>query len=341
MRTRGSGLRMAWWVVITAGAVNGAEPEGKRPGVGQDTVGHPAHAAHSSRRRPLFVDTRFQRGFLLSHSDSKRGRQVEATLDLGESGNRPVWRMCQWATKYSLGGVRVSRHSGGDRSYENKGKKVVVGGADSVNRDLILAVNGRAEYGDRPRRAGENWVHLLVEQDAREIIVLSRLASVELRLKSRLLHFEDHLGSRADPGLHAAQYQLFLVVKNVNEASSDRREYMWFGVPLFDNRHAIPPAYMAKDGGKRDATGKFIYTIDGRGVLDRPLRSGEWQAMKIDLLPHIRAGLAEAVRRKYFSSADPTEFAVVNMNMGWEVPGTYDVSMQIRDFDLTMVLAER
>ncbi len=141
-----------------------------------------------------------------------------------------------------------------------------------------------------------------------------------------------------DPGLHAAQFQMFFIVKCVNKQLADGGDFFWFGVPFFDNRHAIPLPYRAKDVGKDDATGKFIYTIDGREILTGPMKIGKWVQVEKDLLPFVKAGLAEAVVRGYLENGEPGNYAVVNMNMGWEMPGVFDGGMQVRGLKVGVVL---
>lgn len=289
---------------------------------------------------PLFADMQFQQGFNLSAIDSSQGRAVEAVLNWGEAKNKPVWRLCQWGTKFSLAKAECEKQNG-DRVYRNEAKKVLVGSADSENRDLILEIDGREEYGDRPRRSGEAWPHLLVEQDAAAVHPLSELQELRLKIQLRLLSFQDFLQDQFDAGLHAAQFQLFLIIKNIQPDSKDYNDFFWFGVPFFDNRHDIPPAYMARDAGKNDATGKFIYTIDGKTVNTTPMKQKQWITVDCDLLPHIQEGLKQAAAKGYLHDSDPQHYAAVNMNMGWEIPGTYDASIQVKDFDLTMIRETR
>jgi len=263
---------------------------------------------------------------------------VEAVLDLGDANNVPAWRLCQWATKYSLATAPCARPTADDLSYENQSKKVLVGRGNSPNRDLILEVRGSAEYGDRARRSGESWPHLLIEQDAVVLRPLDELAAIPFALSLRLLYCTNHMSpDQYDPGLHAAQIQMFFIVKNISPDSPDHSDFFWFGVPFFDNRHDIPPAYMAKDAGKDDATGKFIYTVAGRSVGVAPLRPGQWLTLDTDLLPFIRSGLQEAVKRGYLQDANPSHYAVANMNLGWEIPGTFDAAIQIRDLHVSAV----
>ena len=286
----------------------------------------------------LFRDLRFRQGFVLSHADSSKGRSVEAVLNLGDANNVPAWRLCQWATKYSLATSPCTQPAADDLSYENQGKKVLVGRGNSPNRDLILEVRGSAEYGDRARRSGESWPHLLIEQDAVVLRPLDELDRIRFALSLRLLYCINRMSqNQYDPGLHAAQFQMFFIIRNISPDSPDRDDFFWFGVPFFDNRHDIPPAYMAQDAGKNDATGKFIYTVAGRSVGVAPLRPGQWLTLDADLLPFIRSGLQEAVKRGYLQDADPSHYAAANMNLGWEIPGTFDAAIQIRDLHVSAV----
>lgn len=299
--------------------------------IGDDTV----------QKQPLFLDTNFRRGFLLSYPDSKQGAAPEAVLNPGDSNNKPFWRLCQWGTKYSLAKAQCIHDADGGFSYGNEAKKVVVGTEGSDNRDLILEIKAGAEYGNQARKYGESWPHLLVEQQACKEYPLDKLAGLDFALKIKLLYCEHKMIKETyDPTLHAAQFQIFLVVKNINRQSEDYENYYWFGVPFYDSRYEIPPSYKAKDTGKADATGKFIYTIAGEQVNNERLKPNEWAEINADLLPDIKAGLKEAVERGYLKSSNPADYAVAGMNMGWELPGTLDASVQVRDFGVLAVLSK-
>jgi len=285
-------------------------------------------------RVALFDDTGFRRGFFLSFPSSAKGRAVEKVLDWGRAGARPAWRLCQWATRTSLAGAAPVHLPDGAISYEDATKRVVFRGA--AGPDLVLELRAGDEYEGRVRAAGEAWPHLLVEQDATRAITLDRLARLELDVDVRLSAFADRMGGRADPGLHAAQLQLFFIVKDVAPGGSG--DFLWFGVPFFDSRQEFPPAYRAKDAGKDDATGKLIYTIDGREVLSKPLARRERVVIRKDLLPFVREALAYAAEHRFLASADPGRYAVANMNLGWEMPGAYDAAAEIRGLAVTAIL---
>jgi len=291
-------------------------------------------AGQGTHVEPLFADTQFRQGFLLSYPDSSKGRAVERVLNFDDANNVPVWRLCQWATRYTLASAHCRRDPDSVLSYENEAKRVAVGNSDSPNKGLTLEIRGSTEYGTRARKLGESWPHLLIEQDATRLFALDELDTVRLRIRLRLLYSKNGMSAdEYDPGLHAAQFQLFFIVKNIRRGSVDEGNYFWFGVPFYDSRHDIPPAFMAADAGKKDATGKFIYTIPG----ETSLKSGNWVAVDKDLLPQVLSGLQEATKRGYLKNPDPHDYAVANMNLGWEIPGTFDVAVQVQDLDISAV----
>ena len=42
-------------------------------------------------------------------------------------------------------------------------------------------------------------------------------------------------------------------------------------------------------------------------------------------------------QQRYLSDSDAHHYAVANMNLGWEIPGTFDAAVQIRDLDISAV----
>ena len=316
-----NGFLFVW---LGASIFAGAEIAGADPGAGGENP-------------VLFRDLTYRRGFQLGFPSSAKGRAVEQILDAGDPAVSPVWRLCQWGTRRTLAGAPLVRLPNGDLSRENETKRVVIGGGGPERPDLVLEIRGGAEYEGRARRSGEAWPHLLVEQDAAEIVTLDRLARLDLEVTLRLAAFRDRMEGRADPSLHAAQFQLYFIVKETAPGAGAKGDYFWFGVPFFDSRRPIPPPHRGKDVGKDDATGKLIYAIDGREALSAPLADGTPVTVRKDLLPFIRRGLAAAVEDGFLTSADPGRYAVVNMNLGWEIPGAFDAAMEVRGLSITAV----
>jgi hypothetical protein len=175
--------------------------------------------------------------------------------------------------------------------------------------------------------------------DAIRLFALDEVDAIRLRVRLRLLYSRNEIPANGyDPGLHAAQFQMFFIVKNIRPGCVDQGNYYWFGVPFYDSRYDIPPAYMAADAGKADATGKFIFTIAGESLGEPSLKTGHWITLDKDLLPHVLTGLQEAAKRGYLKDPNPHDYAVANMNLGWEIPGTFDAAIQVQDLDVSAAL---
>jgi hypothetical protein len=151
---------------------------------------------------------------------------------------------------------------------------------------------------------------------------------VEARLtRSRNLHQGDY-----SPDTHAAQFQIFFTVQNRNRRSPGFGDLVWFGVPIYDNRDRFPKAFKARDFG---GTAKFIFTPDGKTFTSQSAHDGAWVVIDKDLLPLMRDALATAWKRGFLKgSSDLSDYSIGGMNMGWELPGTFDVEMDIRRLSL-------
>ena len=104
---------------------------------------------------------------------------------------------------------------------------------------------------------------------------------------------------------------------------------MWFGIPIYDSRHRFPKEFKAKDFG---GTAKFIFTSSGQTFTKQSSHDGDWVIIDKDLLPLMREALETAWARGFLQSSKAIEdYHIGRMNMGWELPGTFDVDMQERN----------
>ncbi len=284
----------------------------------------------------LFADPGFRRGFVLSFPSSKMGWKPAGVLRPRPDGPEPRWRLAQWGTRHSLAGAKPKKR-GGTVVFENAAKRVVIGVGGGAQSDLTLEIRGSREYGRGDRKRGEAWPHLLVDQQATGLIRLNELQSLDLTIDVRLGGVKANRESGYDRNLHSAQFQLFLVVRNVERESADFGNFLWFGVPLYDQRHEYPPGHQAKDAGKDDASGKFIYSVSGREILPEPLKPGRWVRVETNLLPKIRTALETAVARGFLDASNPQQYAIAAMNLGWELTGNFDATADVRGFDVRAV----
>ncbi len=261
----------------------------------------------------------------------------------------PVWTLAQWASKHSFADPSVTHQAQlGTHRFEiaNPSKRVVV---DSRRGELELGLFASACY-DRPRQKGESWPHLLASAaltDTRYPSYTCRVESLQrldVSLSCRLDSFMDK-NPRPDPNLHAAQFQLFLYVQNLTKGDDGFGDMLWFGIPIFDNRYPLKEESYQRDGGKAGASGKFIYSLPGKVCLvnsqgfveGRRLLAGKdarWVDIRVDVAPWLKHAYALARKNGYLATTELKDLYVSGLNIGWEMPGTYDAVMRLRDFSL-------
>jgi hypothetical protein len=86
---------------------------------------------------------------------------------------------------------------------------------------------------------------------------------------------------------------------------------------------------------------KLIYAPSGDVLTSGSLRDGGWVTFRADLLPLCRDALAEAWRRGFLpDSQELADYRPGGISVGWEVPGTFAVELQIRDLSLRAIPRE-
>lgn len=290
----------------------------------------PTSAKPADENRELIQDPHFQRGFILWNP--KPGKHVrDGELKSRDSSATPIWGLSQWNSKVPLGTAGLN--IGGTLVYSNSAKAVTLGGMGTAKSDLSLAVNAGAEYGARARKsATEPWVHLLVEQEFEFPASLENFSAVKVHVEARLLHSRLVQEKDYTPNLHAAQFQIFFTLQNRNHRSPGYGDLVWFGIPIYDNRARFPNAFKEQDFG---GTAKFIFTPGGKTFTSASAQDGNWVIIDKDILPLMREALETAWARGFLKESKTlADYTIAGMNMGWELPGTFDVEMQIRNLSL-------
>lgn len=296
-------------------------------------------AVGSSHAAQLIADRFFQDGVSLL---APVGGAIEGPLLYKDPYGETVWRLAQWGSQGTLWGTEPEPLSGGATVWSNEFKHVVFGPLTNEEANLVLAVNAVNEYGGVYRQSGESWPAFLISQrisnpqgwfkeygpwisDLNEVVV-----DIDLKLQ-----YANHIYTTGySSSLHAAQFLLYFTIQNLRlprDTNPDYGNYLWFGMRFYDDRDPLPGLSVNHDVG----TGKLIYNIGIEPFADEGLQVGEWKRIKGDILPHIKAGLQEAWSRGYLTNSfDLADYKIGGMNMGWEVPGLSDVSMQVSNFDV-------
>jgi hypothetical protein len=284
-----------------------------------------------ARGRELIRDPEFRWGFTLLQPVP--GKRVPYGIIYGPETNAvPVWDLDQWSSRHPLAIAEPVRPADGSLVYSNIAKAVMLGSAGSDRMDLGLAVRASAEYGSRARRSGEPWVHLLVEQNLANPPSIAELSAARLHVEAKLLSAEKRLTPDYSPSLHAAQFQIFFSIQNLNRQSPGYGHYLWFGIPIYDDRQPIAPAHQAQDTG---GTSMFIYTPAGDVFCSESAHERKWITIDRDLLPLMREGLECAWNHNFLKESQVFgDYRLAGMNLGWEVPGIFEVDLQIRRLSL-------
>mgnify|MGYP007046918899 CR=1 FL=1 len=277
-----------------------------------------AHSEEESKSFSLIKDPDFSQGFKILAP--KQGQKVV----LGTiGGTTPQWETAQWASHYSL--------------HQPKERKTVKGGfwafdgakTFGLNEGVLqMGVDAGKEFLDGPRKKGQAWPHLLVEQGFADIAPrLDEMASVQFSVEARLLQDKRPKPEGYTPSLHAAQFLIYFVVQNRNKASKGFGDFLWLGVPIYDDRREVTGHVIEGDVGHN----KIIY-MPGRDVYTaESTEMGKWIRFEADMLVLAKKALEESWRREFLTdSKDFHDYAIKAMNMGWEVPGMNDVLMEVR-----------
>lgn len=285
----------------------------------------------------------------------------------------PFWRLAAHYSKYDLTKAPLQISDDGERSFATPGSVVSLR-RENGETVLRLDVSADAEYdAPRQVNQPWPHLLLQRDFLPDEFLPLDK-GPVLFSFDVKINPWENRLGADDDPNLHCAQTNAYFAIRNVNSDSPDYNEYIWFGVPLFDSRHEIVPPYIALDGDPKVlGTGKLIYTLGGaaayekiysglekrpgvfsssnggrskfselaeENLTEKPLsnednpRFGRWCRGKIDLADASRGALLAAQERGLLAHTVPSDLRIVHFNFGWEVPGTFRCSMEIKNLSL-------
>jgi len=285
--------------------------------------------ACAGAERELIRDPHFQSGFYLL--EAKPGKRVVYSELEGPIPAKPVWDLAQWSSRFPLQPSNSFSSKEG-MVCSNNAKSVLVGKAGSAGADISLGVNAGTEYPQARKSISEPWVHLLVQQGLQNPPALGELTGCNFHLEARLKRSRLVTTNDYSPSRHAAQFLVYLTVANRNPNAPGYQECFWFGIPIYDNRDRVVPAYEAQDFGD---TKLFIFTPASDTFARGSTHDGEWVAFEKDLLPLMRQALEHARVKGFIKgSSDLSDYRPLGIFIGWEVPGMFDVDLQMRNLSL-------
>lgn len=279
----------------------------------------------------LLTDQTFAYGFTLTGYDSRFVEQRNiGTLDYnGAASGKPCWRIGQWGCKHNLSCSRGG-YRNGSYHYLDGSKELAV---NPVSGAFSLNIEASKEY-DAPRENGQPWPHYILEiPEITSDVKLASMQSLTFHTKFTLQQLACKMAA-PDPLLHTALLLWYITVADTDPRSPGYRDYMWFGVNYVDARYDFPAEYAAQDGGKEDCTNNFIYNPAGREIFTEPVVCGKPFESRCNVLPVIEKAFHVAKKNGFLKNTDFSALAVTSTYFGWELPGTYDVAVDVEKLSL-------
>ncbi len=276
-------------------------------------------------------DPDFQKGFFVSNINGTTGN-FPGMLTYNGTCFDPYWRVAQWWCKYDLAAAQESFSNG---FYEYRDQEKVL----SVNPDrgeIYLELDGRAVYGETPRREGENWPSLLLDQYFGTNLYLHQLEALFVCIDFKIECIEDFMNGLAQENLHSAQFQWITTVQDLNPNSYGYKDYFWFGLPFFDYRYEFPRAFESQDVGKEDSTGKYSLFLAGNEFMEKPVTVGNRVTVRFDILPYLKSAFEKTQQKGYMQHSTYENLALGAFNIGWEITGIYRAGVRIYDMSVEM-----
>ena len=288
--------------------------------------------------KELFSDNDFENGFKVISQQTENGAGIElGNFTYSDTTEKPSWMIAQWNSGPCLWENKVS-----DSNYTITDGLTKWVTYNPVEKSVSMRLNARNVYnGDAATY--ENWPHLLLEQsplcnynelnDNEKSFYNCSADRIILSLDIRLKDFVDTTNK---DGINAVQYLAYFYLKG-----TDNNKFIWFGADLFDNR-----GYNDTNWSLDKGSGQMIYCLSTKDTYQfksrslfrngKPFVSDKWTHVEIDLTPYIADAMNKANDSETFSETVSSEdFYIGGTNIGFEVHGNYDCTVEIKNFNLT------
>jgi len=273
----------------------------------------------------VLTDVKFAQGFELTGPLHESPKRIET---FGQKDVKHAWRMPQWNSKGLLDRVKIDEET---VKLTDDYKSVTL---DRKTGAINLTVHTSKEY-DTPRTSGSQpWVHLLLEQSPfKKPIKVNEAAEIWVEVEFELTENKEY--GPQDPSVHAAQLSWFLYLKNTNTESKGLHDFLWFGLGMFDSRYDFVPDYYLQDFAMPN--GSFIYLLGAKRFFDTPVKIGERKTIRYNISDSVREAIETAHKNGFITNTTIDDVVLDGMNIGWEVPGTYDVGATLHKLSITVV----
>ncbi len=290
----------------------------------------------------ILLDTNFQNGFgvMAGELDMLPDHDIYSygiVKELKHPANPDAsfdWRIAQWKSVHSFSHELQTVETEDYVSFENAAKQVRVFNDGSLQLNCFSS----QEY-SAPRKSGEGWVHLLIEQvlHGKQRVHFENMKHLYMEAEFTVNFCDNKMQEGTyDKSLHAGHLVWYITVENElsNSVSQEGRpDYLWFGVPIGDSR--------GRDLDKNDnyfldkGTKKLIYSLgSGKFFSESEYIFGKTYKIKRDVLPDIRKAFDIAKENDFLPDAVFEHMVIGSTNFGWEMPGTFDGGMTLHNISI-------
>jgi hypothetical protein len=246
----------------------------------------------------------------------------------------PTWGISQWNTHSPFTGTpQPAANDPRFVKYESGSKEVVFGRDRTMFADVALRLDTSREYRNGVRDPKQRWSALYLWQRIDQGPSFAELQHARFSMDARLLFSKNlHPPGSFDPRGNAAQFTVFVTLQNINKSSADFGRYVWFGIPIYDNRFELSPHREQIDA----FTQRPIYLVDEALVARGSIKSGRWIHFAADLADEMKTAVGRAIEKGSMANTALSDVFIRSVNVGWEIPGTFDASMQIKDISICL-----
>ena len=286
----------------------------------------------------LLPDNHFENGFIaypatrahLDGSYPENDWNSNVYLKYDENTPNPSWQVQQIGCIHDLNDV-YNPMTGAMPAYEDpyykfEGESNYVY-VDPEGGEIILGLNASKDY-DAPRQSGD-WSHLLLQNVLTNSVKVSELTSLHFTIDFELQVERKMTDEEYNPSLHTAQFLAYFIVQS--NATLDAGDYFWFGVPFYDYRYPNIDESVMIDGRSQMP----IYQMSNRVIDPDGIKLNHKYSLDLNLIDLFGdALLACQQKENRFLNSTIDDFSITSMNIGWEVPGTFDVAAKFSNFSL-------
>ncbi len=292
----------------------------------------------------LLKDTLFGNGIRCNGTTAADAATDYTNYQTFIEGATPSWQICQWDSKFDMQDVANPTFSNGVYTFADGNSKTLR--LNSNTGSIYMEILGEKEYPTADRQNSTDlWPHLLLQQEwfGSDLVQLSTLSSMNMKMTYTVTKFENKMHGTANAGLHRAQFVWYITLQNRTEGHADYGEYMWFGLMLYDNTEAGKSyaTYYRGDDDTENNTG-MLMCLSGSSnwsSTGKIANVGETISLNYNVLSAAKEAFNYAKKKGWFKNSSWSDIYIGSTNFGFEIPGTYNIGVQIDEAALNYTKA--